>query len=227
MGNYRVVIKGHKDEIDTESVLNNLAVLFKVESEQIRPLLSSKNFIAKHSLELDLAKKYQQALEQAGCLVDLESDLSFEDPAIGQVNHYEELLHPTNKFRNVPVENEVTIENSTGVKKSVSDKFCSDCGAIINVKAEICPKCGVRQLPSPHSLTAVNPTGKNKLTAALLAFFLGWIGVHKFYLGQTNQGVIYILFCWTMVPGLIAFIECILLLLMSEEEFSKKYPKKF
>jgi RNA polymerase subunit RPABC4/transcription elongation factor Spt4 len=24
-------------------------------------------------------------------------------------------------------------------------KFCSDCGEVINAKAEICPQCGVRQ----------------------------------------------------------------------------------
>eukprot|EP01030_Chromulinospumella_sphaerica_P025156 gene25156-25278_t len=31
---------------------------------------------------------------------------------------------------------------------------------------------------------------KNKIVAALLAFFLGWLGIHKFYLGKTNAGII-------------------------------------
>lgn len=29
--------------------------------------------------------------------------------------------------------------------KSADEKFCHECGAVIRVKAEICPKCGVRQ----------------------------------------------------------------------------------
>ena len=29
--------------------------------------------------------------------------------------------------------------------KKDNEKFCQECGEIINVKAEICPKCGVRQ----------------------------------------------------------------------------------
>lgn len=35
---------------------------------------------------------------------------------------------------------------------------------------------------------------KNKTTAGLLALFLGGLGVHKFYLGQTLAGVLYLLF---------------------------------
>ena len=32
--------------------------------------------------------------------------------------------------------------------------------------------------------------GKSKLTAALLAFFLGGLGIHSFYMGQTRKGFI-------------------------------------
>jgi TM2 domain-containing membrane protein YozV len=64
---------------------------------------------------------------------------------------------------------------------------------------------------------------KNKTTAALLAVFLGGIGVHRFYLGQTLQGIICILFCWTLVPGIIALIDFVIFLTMSEEAFDHKY----
>jgi predicted amidophosphoribosyltransferase len=43
-------------------------------------------------------------------------------------------------------------------------KFCSECGAEISAKAEICPKCGVRVAPVP-GMTA---SGKRRITAALL-----------------------------------------------------------
>jgi TM2 domain-containing membrane protein YozV len=64
---------------------------------------------------------------------------------------------------------------------------------------------------------------KNKTTAILLTFFLGGLGVHKFYLGQTGLGIAYLLFCWTLIPGLIAFIEFILFILMSDADFDAKY----
>jgi ribosomal protein L40E len=34
-------------------------------------------------------------------------------------------------------------------QKAADEKFCSECGAIIKAKAEICPKCGVRQMAAP------------------------------------------------------------------------------
>lgn len=64
---------------------------------------------------------------------------------------------------------------------------------------------------------------RSKGIAALLAFLLGGLGVHKFYLGKTGQGVLYILFCWTFIPSIIAFFECIFYLLMSENNFDRKY----
>lgn len=64
---------------------------------------------------------------------------------------------------------------------------------------------------------------KSKITAALLAFFLGGLGIHKFYLGQTGMGIVYLLFFWTGIPALVAFVEAILLLVMSDDEFNRKY----
>jgi TM2 domain-containing membrane protein YozV len=64
---------------------------------------------------------------------------------------------------------------------------------------------------------------KSKIVAALLAFFLGGFGIHKFYLGEGVAGVIYLLFCWTLIPGIIAFFEFIGLLLTSDQVFDAKY----
>lgn len=52
----------------------------------------------------------------------------------------------------------------------------------------------------------------NKVAYCLLAFFLGGIGAHKFYAGKIGSGILYILFCWTLIPGIIAFIEFIIAL---------------
>ncbi len=103
--------------------------------------------------------------------------------------------------------------------KRADEKFCFECGAVIRAKAEICPKCGVRQ-PGQQ----VAPTvARNRTTAGLLAIFLGWLGIHKFYLGQGGQGVLYLLFFWTVIPGIIGLIEGIIYLSMTEEAFQQKY----
>lgn len=64
---------------------------------------------------------------------------------------------------------------------------------------------------------------KNKVIAALLAFFLGFIGIHKFYLGETGTGIIYLIFFWTLIPRLISFLEGIMLLCTSTRAFDAKY----
>lgn len=109
--------------------------------------------------------------------------------------------------------------------KGPDEKYCSECAAVISAKAEICPKCGVRQAPPPHVrvLDVVAPNGRSKLAAALFALFLGGLGIHKFYLGQVGWGVVYLVFCWTFIPSLVGLIEGILFLVMSEDEFVRKY----
>lgn len=52
----------------------------------------------------------------------------------------------------------------------------------------------------------------NKVAYVLLAFFLGGFGVHKFYAGKIGMGILYLLFCWTFIPGCIALIEAIIAL---------------
>ena len=64
---------------------------------------------------------------------------------------------------------------------------------------------------------------KSKATAIILALFLGDIGIHKFYLGQAGQGIIYLLLCWTFIPVILSIIDIIIYLTMSEEHFQTKY----
>jgi TM2 domain-containing membrane protein YozV len=49
----------------------------------------------------------------------------------------------------------------------------------------------------------------SKTPYILWAFLLGALGAHKFYAGKAGQGILYLLFCWTYIPGIIAFIEAI------------------
>lgn len=52
----------------------------------------------------------------------------------------------------------------------------------------------------------------NKVAYCLLALFLGGLGGHKFYAGKIGMGFLYLIFCWTYIPSIIAFIEFIIAL---------------
>ena len=68
-----------------------------------------------------------------------------------------------------------------------------------------------------------SPSGRNRTAAALFALLLGGLGVHKFYLGKVGQGVLYLIFCWTFIPAIIGFIEGIIYLTKSDQEFAAEY----
>lgn len=118
--------------------------------------------------------------------------------------------------KNAAPSDQPTVASVAGESSPQSSKFCSECGAKISAKAEVCPKCGAR-------LAASSGGEHNKTTAALLALFLGGIGAHKFYLGRTGMGLLYLFCCWTLIPALISLVEGIQFLSMSESEFSLKY----
>jgi TM2 domain-containing membrane protein YozV len=74
--------------------------------------------------------------------------------------------------------------------------------------------------------------GKSKIVAALLAFFLGGLGIHKFYLGCNTAGIIMLVLFFggivlagipTLIISLIAFIEFIIYLIKSDADFQKVY----
>lgn len=64
-----------------------------------------------------------------------------------------------------------------------SIKFCPECGKEVVAKAVICPNCGIQLKPMGLG------SGQNRLIAALLAFFVGFLGIHWFYIGEKKYGI--------------------------------------
>lgn len=64
---------------------------------------------------------------------------------------------------------------------------------------------------------------KDRVTAALFALLLGGFGAHKFYLDRTGMGVVYLIFCWTAIPSLVALFEGISYLVATDEEFLQRH----
>jgi TM2 domain-containing membrane protein YozV len=68
---------------------------------------------------------------------------------------------------------------------------------------------------------------KDKIIAAILAWFLGIFGIHRFYLGQTGMGIGYLLGTITIfgvfITGIISFVDFVGLLIMPQETFDRRY----
>src|ERR1044071_4044515 len=100
-------------------------------------------------------------------------------------------------------------ETAVAATLSPNKKHCYACANILDVRAELCPRCGVRQplvpgmMPPADSLALVHQgvrapvrSSKNRVTAGVFALMLGGLGIHKFYLGQVAAGIVYLVFCW-------------------------------
>lgn len=88
--------------------------------------------------------------------------------------------------------------------------YCNNCGTAIPDGAVVCEKCGTAvvvdnrvvghvQYPQPQAVS-----DKSKVTAALLCFFVGGFGVHRFYVGKVGTGIVMLLTLgclglWTLI----------------------------
>ncbi len=71
-----------------------------------------------------------------------------------------------------------------GVKKGDGRKFCQNCGKPVEENATVCMNCGVA-IKKP-----INFGNYDKITIALICFFLGGIGIHNFILGENKKGIV-------------------------------------
>ena len=115
------------------------------------------------------------------------------------------------------------------------NNFCKACAQAVHPTDITCLRCNTAQggdvstplitaqsQPEPEPEAQTKKTKKTKLTAVLLALFLGGIGIHKFYMGSWGWGLVYLATFWTWVPALLALAEAIRYFTLNEEEFQAK-----
>ena len=69
-----------------------------------------------------------------------------------------------------------------------------------------------------------NELMKSRKTAMLLAIFLGYLGIHRFYLGQIGLGILY--FCTAGMFLVLPIIDIFVWITGSQESFDNKYNKQ-
>jgi hypothetical protein len=92
--------------------------------------------------------------------------------------------------------------------------YCRGCGKQLHVTAVTCPGCG-----APQRLPGTSD--KLILPAFLLCFFVGFLGVHRFYVGKIGTGILQILTFGGL--GIWVLIDMILILVGS---FTDKQGRK-
>ena len=94
-------------------------------------------------------------------------------------------------------------------------KYCRDCGTKLNEETNKCPKC------DETSKKEESIQSKSRLKAGLLGIFLGGLGFHNFYLGNTGRGIsqIIVTFCTCFTGFVWGFVEGVLILIGQINEY--------
>ena len=116
-------------------------------------------------------------------------------------------------------------------------RYCTKCGAINDDMAQFCTNCqspltpvssGYQPMQSVHpgAMTDWKAMGADKkIVAGILGILVGGLGVHKFILGYTTEGLIQIAISVITcgVGGIIGLVEGIIYLTKSDEDFVRTY----
>lgn len=106
-------------------------------------------------------------------------------------------------------------------------------GALVDFEVADGRAISVYRVPGSVPATAAPPrrrSDRNKIVAALLAFFIGTLGVHRFYLGRTGSGIAMLVLSCTLIGLLVtgpwALIDFVRYLVISDEEFDRRYARR-
>lgn len=116
-------------------------------------------------------------------------------------------------------------------------RYCTKCGAVNDDLAQYCTNCQAPLTPvvgGYQPMQAVNPGAitdwkalgaDKKVVAGICGILVGWLGVHKFVLGYTTEGIIQLVLGLITcgAAGIIGIIEGVIYLTKSDEDFVRTY----
>ena len=81
--------------------------------------------------------------------------------------------------------------------------YCRECGKKYSDTAAACPKCGYRE---KSDIKVEN----NIIVYLVLTWFLGFVGIHKFYIGKNGQGIAMLIMgtigWFLIIPGIVSCV---------------------
>ncbi len=215
--------------IDRSTLVRNLAATFKKEVPVIEKMLRKSRSLLKADVDAATAAKYKAAIHKAGGRCDLvtHGEQLFPSEALSPVAPRPALtIAPVEPTALTPAVEDDAPASAPGdnphyhspysapnASSHSPDYFCYKCGRGIAPGLAQCPYCRAPQ---------VQVYRKEKATAGVLAFFLGGLGVHRFYLGQW-WGIFYLIFWGTFIPSIVSFIEAFVFWFTSNERWNQKY----
>ncbi|QMU31467.1 TM2 domain-containing protein [Adhaeribacter radiodurans] len=102
------------------------------------------------------------------------------------------LTASTNKASVAPVKSRITVIKPVVTKETKISKI-AEIKAALKVKKQIKAVVKAAEKKEKAANPAEAASGKSQLVAAVLAFVVGYIGIHRFYLGYTGIGIAQIL----------------------------------
>jgi len=206
--------------VTEELARTQLANRFKLSPEALDKLLARDKASIKRNTDLETAKKFKRVIEDCGyqaIIIDDASGAQFEhDPPRSSTDSTLELApitpsqHSEKTDTQTPQTDNIYSAPQSAVGKTV---FCRHCGKSLLDTDKICGHCD-----NKVSLDG----GRSKVAAGFLAFFLGGLGVHRYYLGQW-WGIFYLIPGILGVAPLITWVEAIYFWSCSKQRWNDKY----
>lgn len=79
------------------------------------------------------------------------------------------------------------------IKMEKSNTSCSHCGTQLNSNDTYCRKCGLKRADASSTAVIGERSDRSATVALFLCMFLGFLGIHRFYVGKIITGILMIL----------------------------------
>lgn len=100
-----------------------------------------------------------------------------------------------------------------GVAVGKGKAYCANCGGAVNENAAVCLSCGCKIENETDKSSVGYLNGQDKMTMALVCFFVGGLGIHNFIMGEKKRGIMKIVLSFLCgIGGILALIDFIKIL---------------
>ncbi|GAB6386150.1 hypothetical protein DAT1711_23080 [Enterococcus cecorum] len=152
-----------------------------------------------------------------------EPDNKYDSNAIAVYSDYptpkNAKVNRSGKIGYLPKDSGITLNGPKKVNVSLKEGF-GDFYIKINTKQLFIKGNNFTHTNKNHDIVDIsmmNNTMVNKYIFALLAIFLGILGVHWFYAKKFKKGLLYFAFCWTSIPFFLSLYDGIKALLIPSD----------